>query len=93
MKEECCIKKFTEKDLLYLEDMFNWNVNALKLVNHFLNESNDDEVIEMLEEVFDMHYENLKECLNILEGNYKEKDCTCDECTCEDECKGDDNDE
>ena len=36
MKNNNCTRKFTEKDLLYLEDMFSWNMQALKLVNCFI---------------------------------------------------------
>lgn len=60
--------KFTNKDLDYISDMFNWNYNALKLVNHYINEVESEEVKEVLEEVFDMHYENLTHCVDILEG-------------------------
>lgn len=104
MKNDSCTSKFTEKDLLYLEDMFSWNSNALKLVNHFMNETENEEVNEILEEVFDMHYENLNRCISILEGKYLDDyeddyeeghcHCDCDECNCEeDECEEEDDDE
>ena len=80
MKNNCCMKKLTEKDLLYLEDMFNWNMEALKLVNRFMNESEDEEVVEMFEEIFDMHYENMNECISILKGCHQiDDECCCDE--------------
>lgn len=98
MKNNYCTKKFTEKDLLYLEDMFSWNMQALKLVNSFLEKAENEEVMEILEEIFDMHYENLNVCINILEGKYQgdyeeeyesehchSKGCECDECNCEEE--------
>lgn len=95
MKNDSCTSKFTEKDLLYLEDMFSWNMQGIKLVNHFMNETENEEVNEILEEVFDMHYENLNRCIRILEGKYQEDyedeceydhcQCECDECNCDDE--------
>lgn len=63
---ENCKDKFTEKDLLYITDMFSWNLQALKLVNHFIEEVSSNDVREILEEAFDMHYENLVKCINIL---------------------------
>ena len=95
MKNDRYTSKLTEKDLLYLEDMFSWNMQALKLVNHFMNETENEEVNEILEEAFDMHYENLNKCIGILEGKYQEDyeeeceddncQCECDECNCDDE--------
>ena len=103
MKNNNCTRKFTEKDLLYLEDMFSWNMQALKLVNCFIEKTENDEVMEILEEIFDMHYENLNMCINILEGKYQEdyeeeyendlchsKECECDECHCDEEEEEDD---
>lgn len=97
MKNKNGCRKFTEKDLLYLEDMFSWNMQALKLVNHFMNEVENEEVSEVLEGVFDMHYENLNKCISILEGNHQEEyeeeecekghheKCDCSECCCSDD--------
>lgn len=73
------MKKFTEKDLAYISDMFSWNENALRLSNLFLenmrNNNDDSEAIELMEEIVGMHYENLHKCLSILNG----EDSTCDE--------------
>ena len=90
MKNNNCMKKFTEKDLLYLEDMFSWNMQALKLVNSFIGKTENEEVMEILEEIFDMHYENLNTCINVLEGNYHDdyeeeyegEHCHFNECEC-----------
>lgn len=68
------MNQFTEKDLAYITDMFSWNLQALKLTNHFMNEVEKEEVKELLEEIFDMHYENLNYCINILNGNYQNDD-------------------
>lgn len=67
MKNTC--KKFTEKDLAYISDMFSWNMTALKLVNNFIDDVKNEEVKSILEEVFNMHYENLNKCLSILEND------------------------
>ncbi len=67
-------RKFTEKDLAYITDMFSWNLQAVKLANHFLQEAEKEEVQELLEEIFDMHYENLNKCISILEGNHQEEE-------------------
>ena len=39
------------KDFAYLSDMFEWNYNAFKQVNHFMKEVNDSEIKELLERV------------------------------------------
>ncbi len=72
-------KKFTEKDLAYINDMFSWNLEALKLANHFMEEAEGEEVVEILQEVSDVHLENLNTCIKILEGNLEEDEECCDE--------------
>lgn len=72
MKNTC--KKFTEKDIAYVTDMFSWNLQALKLANHFINEAKDNEVKDLLEETFNMHYDNLNKCISILESNSNEEE-------------------
>lgn len=66
------MNQFTEKDLAYISDMFSWNQEALKLANHFMNEANDEEVVEMLESTVEMHYDNLNILLSLLTGETKE---------------------
>ena len=63
-----CTRKFTEKDLAYITDMFDWNNQAFQLVKHFQKEVEQEEVQELLEEVGNMHYENMNHCLHIVEG-------------------------
>jgi len=60
------------KDLNYISDIFNWNYNALKQVNHFIDEIEIDEIKNILEEVFNMHYENCTKCISILENEHEE---------------------
>lgn len=69
------MNQFTEKDLAYITDMFSWNSQALKLANHFLEETKDEEVAELLENIMDMHYENLEKCVAILKGEREEAGC------------------
>ena len=61
------------KDLSYISDMFDWNYNALKEVNHFMNEVESKDIKNMLEEVFDMHYENCIKCISILKNEPKDE--------------------
>lgn len=55
------------KDLDYLSDIYNWNFNASKLANHFLNEVVDEEIKELLTRISDIHKEHAKAVLNILQ--------------------------
>jgi len=60
------------KDLMYIKDMFNWNYTALKEINHFINEVEKEEIKDILEEVFNMHYENCVKCIAILQNKHEE---------------------
>jgi len=79
------MKKFTEKDLAYITDMFSWNENALLVSNHFLehlessSEEGSEDAKELMEEIVGMHYENLNKCIRILKG------CDCEDCDCNEE--------
>lgn len=66
------------KDLAYLSDMFEWNCNAFKQINHFINEVKDDEVKELLERLRNMHEDHLRFIISILKKEEYE------ECECED---------
>ena len=76
------------KDLAYLSDMFEWNHNAFKLVNHFIDEVEDGEIKELLERIRNMHEDNLHFIIAILkkEDRYEEyeyEECDCEECECD----------
>ena len=77
------MRKFTEKDLSYIKDMFSWNENALLVSNHFLEHLNEyseegaNDAKELMEEIVGMHYENLNKCVAILKG------CDCCDCDCD----------
>ena len=79
------------KDLAYLTDMFEWNCNAFKQINHFINEVKDEEIKELLERFRNMHEDHLNFIISILkkeEYDYDECDndeCDCEDCDCEEE--------
>lgn len=54
------------KDLDYLSDIYNWNFNACKLCNHFVNEVEDEEIKQLLIKVAEVHKEHCRAVLNIL---------------------------
>lgn len=54
------------KDLAYLSDMFEWNCNAFKQINHFINEVKGEEVKELLERLRNMHEDHLRFIVSIL---------------------------
>ena len=55
------------KDLLYLEDMMNWNFVMNKKIYAFLENVEDSEVKEILVKAKKMHAKHYKDLLNILE--------------------------
>lgn len=56
----------TGKDLDYLSDIYNWNFNACKLANHFIEKVQDEDIKELLQNVAETHKEHCKAVLNIL---------------------------
>lgn len=62
------------KDLAYLSDMFNWNYNAFKQINHYINEVRDNEIKELLIGISNMHLENLNFIISILKKEEYEED-------------------
>lgn len=59
----------TEKDLLYLEDMFNWNIIIRNKINYYLNLVDNKEVINMLNNLLEMHHNNLEDIISYMEEN------------------------
>lgn len=55
------------KDLLYIEDMMNWNFIMNKKIYSFLECTSDSEVKEILTKAKKMHAKHYKELLSILE--------------------------
>lgn len=60
------------KDLSYISDMFEWNYNAHKKINHFIGEVKNEEVKEILESASTMHYNHLQYLISILSGEKDE---------------------
>jgi hypothetical protein len=59
-------KMLSSKDLDYICDMLNWNFTNAKKVNHYFEESEDEEIKESFErvtQIFNDHYNFL---LNLL---------------------------
>ena len=56
------------KDLSYIADMFEWNYNAYKQINHFIKEVKSEEIQEVLENASNMHYNHLQYLIAILTG-------------------------
>ena len=57
----------TPKDLLYIEDMMNWNLIMNKKISSFIECCESDEVIELLNKAKKMHKKHFKDLLNIIE--------------------------
>lgn len=55
------------KELLYLEDMMNWNFTMNKKLSSYIECSESDEVKELLNKVKKMHKKHFKDLLNTIE--------------------------
>lgn len=77
------------KDFAYLSDMFEWNYQAFKQINHFVSEVKDEEIKELLERFRNMHEDHLHFIISILKKEEFDEcecdDCECDDCECEQE--------
>lgn len=56
------------KDLLYLEDMFKWNYNAVKQVNNYIDRVKDKEIKELFNKIINMHKSNMEFIIKILKN-------------------------
>ncbi|MDD5888833.1 MAG: hypothetical protein PUC82_05040 [bacterium] len=56
----------TDKDLNYLSDMFEWNYGALKKTNESISNTDDLEIITLLEKACSLFDSNLNLVLDIL---------------------------
>lgn len=57
----------TIKDLLYIEDMMNWNLIMNKKINELLDIVEDEEIKSILKKTQKMHSKHFKDILDILE--------------------------
>ncbi len=78
-------KMISTKDLSYLSDMFHWNFTAFKQLKHFVNEVENEEIVELFQGLSEMHYQHMEWILSILRNEEIEEDCECEDCQCEDE--------
>lgn len=61
----------TEKDLLYLNDAFNWNLIALKKYKVY-EEFTTDNTSKLIEKLIKLHEDNCNEILSMLKENNNE---------------------
>lgn len=61
----------TEKDLLYLNDAFNWNLIALKKYKGY-EEFTKDKTSKLIEKLIKLHEDNCNEILSMLKENNNE---------------------
>lgn len=59
-------KNISTKDLSYISDMFQWNVNCYNAFNHFKDELTDEETKTVVNEVADMHKESCEFLLGLI---------------------------
>ncbi|MDD3453774.1 MAG: hypothetical protein PHN42_05850 [Bacilli bacterium] len=62
----------SNKDLTYLCDIFNWNFNTLKLVNHFKDEVKLEELKDVFDDITEIHNNICNGIINILERRTNE---------------------
>lgn len=62
------------KDLAYLEDMFNWNMNASKKAFHFEKEVQDMDVKNILGECAKMHASICQKIIELLKKGEDENE-------------------
>ncbi len=58
--------KISTKDLSFFEDMFNWNVNCYNAFAHFLEEVEDQDVVELISDIKNMHKESCEYILGLI---------------------------
>lgn len=55
------------KDLNFIADMLNWNLIAAKKAYHFINETSDQDIANLLNKVITMHHKHYSVILNLLQ--------------------------
>lgn len=56
------------KDLLYIEDMLNWNLALAKQARHYMMEVADPDIKQQLDKVAVMHKKHYDQLLQILQN-------------------------
>lgn len=55
------------KDLDYIYDMYSWNFNSCKEINHFINEVSDQEIVDLLKKCAKAHKKICQNLVTIIE--------------------------
>ena len=55
------------KDLLYIEDMLNWNIIMNKKIFNFVDCIEDSEILDLLNKIKKIHSKHYDELLNLLD--------------------------
>lgn len=66
MKKIPCM--ISSKDIFYVKDIFNWNMNAYCKINYYLDSVKDEDVCKEFKKLSKMHLNNCKLIVNLLEG-------------------------
>lgn len=56
----------SDKDLLYLKDIFGWNLNTLKLVREMKDKIDNDEISNLFDDICEIHKEICEDVVTIL---------------------------
>ncbi len=62
------MKDLTDKDLLYLKDIFNWNYTQYKNISHY-RELVSEDFCEIFDDALSLFNNNMNTILDILGGN------------------------
>lgn len=54
------------KDLSYLSDMFNWNLNCYNAFCHFEKESSEEDAKELMKNIKEMHKSSCEFILSLI---------------------------
>ena len=59
----------TQKDLLYLEDLFNWHQNSINKLNYYEEILKESDSKKMISTILDMHETYQDDIIGFLEDN------------------------
>ncbi|MFT8361906.1 MAG: hypothetical protein ABF608_01905 [Sporolactobacillus sp.] len=57
----------TNKDLLYIEDMLSWNLNAIKKAHHYASVCQDRDIVQAMNRACQLHTRHYQCILNHLQ--------------------------
>jgi len=70
---ECVPNIISTKDLNYLSDIFDWNLNASKKALCFSKSIDDEDLKDVAHDIALMHADICNKVISILEGGYDEQ--------------------